>query len=68
MVLDKIKSSLLFYLVQVQFNVYGFLLCFYQNEPHQKESDYCLTLEELLSLVRFEKELQNLGQFELVSL
>ncbi|XP_053112464.1 cadherin-like and PC-esterase domain-containing protein 1 isoform X2 [Hemicordylus capensis] len=37
-----------------------------KDEYHQKESDHCLTLEELNPLISFVKELQNLGQFELL--
>ncbi|XP_066489748.1 cadherin-like and PC-esterase domain-containing protein 1 [Tiliqua scincoides] len=37
-----------------------------KDESHQKESDHCLNLEELNPLIGFVKELQNLGQFELL--
>ncbi|KAJ6656209.1 hypothetical protein lerEdw1_004040 [Lerista edwardsae] len=37
-----------------------------KDERYQKESDHCLNLEELNPLISFVKELQNLGQFELL--
>ncbi|XP_048356424.1 cadherin-like and PC-esterase domain-containing protein 1 isoform X2 [Sphaerodactylus townsendi] len=37
-----------------------------KDEHYLKESDQCLTLEELISLSSFVKELQNQGQFELL--
>ncbi|XP_062990132.1 cadherin-like and PC-esterase domain-containing protein 1 isoform X2 [Elgaria multicarinata webbii] len=37
-----------------------------KNEYHWKEPDHCLTLEELNPLTSFVKELQNIGQFELL--
>nr|XP_056702669.1 cadherin-like and PC-esterase domain-containing protein 1 [Euleptes europaea] len=37
-----------------------------KDEYHLKESDQCLTVEELISLSSFVKELQNLGEYELL--
>ncbi|XP_061496080.1 cadherin-like and PC-esterase domain-containing protein 1 isoform X3 [Rhineura floridana] len=37
-----------------------------KDEHHQKESDHCLTLEELNQFIHFVKELQNIGEYELL--
>nr|XP_020662991.1 cadherin-like and PC-esterase domain-containing protein 1 [Pogona vitticeps] len=37
-----------------------------KDEPHPKETDYCLSLEQLNPMIGFIQELQNLGQFELL--